>query len=128
MHKLVKITGLGVLAWLVPFLAAFFFYTPDGVPRIDVFFFKTLMIVIGTIVGMILLVWYFKDIKKDYCTEGWTIGIAWFAIMIVLDLLILLPMSPMTVSAYFKEIGFRYLALTITAIGIGRLLTIRNGT
>ncbi len=66
----------GVLIWLVPFVLSFLFYNPDGTLVIDIFFFKTIMIVSGSLVGVYLAVKYFRQVKKDYLEAGITIGIA----------------------------------------------------
>jgi hypothetical protein len=80
------------------------------------------MIVVGSITGAILLVLYFKKIKADYLKEGIITGIIWFAVNIVLDLLILIPMSGMPVPTYFTQIGLGYLAIPAMAIAVGAAL------
>jgi hypothetical protein len=116
-----KIILFGFLAWLVPFIAAFPFYGPKGL-TIDIFLFKTIMIIIGTIVGVLLFVRYFREIKKNYIQEGAVVGLAWFAISVILDMLILLPMSGSDLSSYFAGIGLRYLTLPIIGVGMGQVL------
>ena len=119
MKKEVKIILFGILSWLIPFIISFFFYSKDGQPKIDVFLFKSIMIVVGAITGATLLVLYFKKIKKDYLKEGIIIGIDWLIINIVLDLIILIPMSGMTTGTYFAQIGLRYLIIPIMSISMG---------
>lgn len=112
----------GVIAWLVPFVLAFFFYSKEGELIIDIFFFKTIMIVIGAIIAAILLVFYFKKVKQDFFKESVYIGILWFFINIVLDLLILIPMSKMMLDVYFMQIGLRYLVIPVMTMMIGAVL------
>ena len=50
------------------------------------------------------------------------VGLVWFLISIVLDLIVLLPMSGMGVGSYFSEIGIRYLSLPILTTTVGYLL------
>jgi len=38
----------GFLAWLIPFVASLFFYTREGELTIDIFLFKSIMIVVGS--------------------------------------------------------------------------------
>ena len=112
----------GFLAWLIPFVASFFFYTREGELTIDIFFFKSIMIVVGTFSAAILLVSYFKNINADYLKEGVIIGLTWLAISILLDLLVLIPMSGMSIADYFAQIGIRYLAIPAMCIAVGAAL------
>ncbi len=112
----------GFLAWLIPFAAAFAFYTPEGRPRIDVDLFKSIMIVIGSAVGSCLLIRYFKKIDSGFLKEGIVVGVVWLVVNIALDLLILLPMSGMSVPDYFAQIGLRYLAMPAMSIAVGLAL------
>jgi len=109
----------GFLAWLIPFVASIFFYTKDGGLSIDIFFFKTIMIIVGSISGAILLISYFKKINIGYLKEGIYVGITWFVINILLDLLVLIPMSGLAISDYFLQIGLRYLVMPVMSIMVG---------
>lgn len=122
MKKYLKNVLFGFIAWLIPFISAFFFYTREGKLIIDQLLFKNIMVVVGSVTGAILLVLYFKKIKTDYLKEGIITGIIWFAVNIVLDLLILIPMSGMPVSTYFTRIGLEYLAIPAMAIAVGAAL------
>lgn len=122
MNKLIRIAALGIATWLIPFIASIFFFTPQGGLTIGVFLFKTIMIVIGSAVGAVMIILYFKEITKDYLKEGIKVGLAWFAINIALDLVILLPMMGTTIQTYFEEIGLRYLVLPMMMIMAGYLL------
>ena len=122
MNKTVRNILYGFLAWLIPFVSAFFFYSKEGGLVIDVFLFKTIMIVIGAIVGAFLLVSYFKRIRNNYLMEGIIVGITWFIINIGLDILVLIPMSGMSLPNYFAEIGLRYLVIPVMSIMVGASL------
>jgi hypothetical protein len=117
--KYLKIALFGFLTWVIPFVISFFFYSKEGQPVIDIFLFKTIMIVVGSITGAILLVIYFKKLTDNYLKEGILVGIAWFLINIILDLLVLLPMSKMPLGMYFSAIGLRYLVIPVMSIAIG---------
>ena len=54
MNKFVKIVLFGIIVWLVPFLAGFPFIDQEGNFIISETFFKSIMIVIGGIIGVIL--------------------------------------------------------------------------
>ena len=57
------------------------------------------MIVVGSAVGVALLVLWFREVHENYLKEGITVGIIWLIITWALDIAILLPLSgdsPMT--------------------------------
>ena len=112
----------GFLSWLIPFLASIPFYSSQGVLRVDVFLFKSVMIVVGSVVGTVLMVWLFLRIREGYLREGILIGFSWLAINWVLDWLVLLPMSGMDISTYFSQIGIRYLVIPVIAVSMGFVL------
>jgi hypothetical protein len=112
----------GFLAWLIPFVASFFFYTREGKLTINVSTFKSIMVVVGTITAAILLVSYFKKIKAEYLKEGIIIGLSWFGLNILLDIIILIPMSKMPLPDYFMQIGLGYLAIPTMCIMVGAAL------
>ena len=122
MNKYLKNLLFGFLSWLIPFVASIFFYGREGTLTIDVFLFKSIMIVVGSISAAILLVMYFKKISTDYLKESIVLGLTWFTINIVLDLLVLLPMSGMTMPDYFTQIGIRYIVIPAMTISVGAAL------
>lgn len=109
MKKYLKNILYGFLAWLIPFVASFFLYTREGKLTIDIFLFKSIMIVVGSFSAAFLLVSYFKKINAYYFKEGIIVGLTWFGINILLDLTVLIPMSGMSIGDYFTKIGIGYL-------------------
>ena len=112
----------GFLSWLIPFLASIPFYSMQGGLLVDVFLFKSIMIVVGSLVGTVLMVVLFLRIREGYLREGIFIGFSWLVINWVMDGLVLLPMSGMDAATYFSQIGIRYLVIPIIAIGMGFVL------
>ncbi|WP_321417775.1 hypothetical protein [uncultured Methanomethylovorans sp.] len=121
-NKYLKNIIYGFLSWLIPFVASLFFYTKEGVLIVDIFLFKSIMIVVGSISAGFLLVSYFKNINAEYYKEGIVVGFTWFAINILLDLLILVQMSGMSITDYFSQIGLRYIVIPVMTITIGAAL------
>lgn len=117
-HINLKVILFGVLLWLIPFGISFLFYK-DGQLMIDIHLFKSIMILIGSVTGAILLVLHFLTIETNYLNEGIIVGLVWFAINIILDLVILVPMSGMSIGTYFAQIGLRYLMIPTMSIAIG---------
>jgi uncharacterized membrane protein YpjA len=122
MNKYLKNILYGFLAWLIPFVASFFFYTRERELTIDIFLFKSIMIVVGSFCAAFLLVSYFKKIDADYFNEGIIVGFTWFGLNNILDILILIPMSGMSIADYFIQIGIRYLAIPAMSIAVGTAL------
>ena len=86
MNKYLKIVLFGFLLWLIPFIAGFPFVDASGNFLIHETFFKSIMIVVGGLVGVTLAVIYFREIGKDHVREGVTIGVVWLMINLGLDL------------------------------------------
>jgi hypothetical protein len=126
MKKYVKMFGFGILTWLVPFVISMAFYTRDGQLAIDIFLFKSIMIVIGSATGAILLVLYLRSIQRNMLMEGIVIGLVWFAINIGLDVLVLVPMSKMSMTTYWIQIGLRYLTIPIMSSALGYMAAIAH--
>jgi len=123
MNKHVEMVLFGFLLWLVPFLASFPFVDSSGNYLVPETFFKTIMIVVGSLVGVILAVEYFRDVKTNYLKQGVLIGIVWLAINWFLDLsMVFGGMFQMSISQYFTDIGLRYLSIPFYTTGIGYLL------
>jgi len=119
MDKKLKIGLFGLLTWLIPFVVSFLFYSKEGELSIDIFLFKSIMIVVGSITGASLLVIYFKRIEKNYLSEGILVGLVWFLMNVILDLIVLVPMSGMDRGTYVAQIGLRYLVIPVMSIAMG---------
>lgn len=120
--KILTVIGFGFLSWLVPFVASILFYTPQGELLVAKELFKSIMIVVGGLVGVTLLVKYFNSYSERPLRWGVIVGVSWLLINWVLDILVLLPMAQMTIGNYFGEIGLRYLLIPMIAIGMGFVL------
>jgi len=118
MNKNLKIIIFGFLIWLVPFLASFVVY-PLRASMYPLF--ESIMSVIVAISAVTFSYFYLKDIESNFAREGIIIGIAWFAINIILDLLMFMPASPMhmTFNDYMMGIGLKYLIIPTVTIGFG---------
>lgn len=122
MKKYFKIGLFGLLTWLTSFIVSWFFYSKEGQPVIDLIIIKTIMIVLFSILGAVLLILCFKGIHKNYLGEGIGVGIVWLVINWILDLVVLVPMAKMAIGIYFAHIGLRYLMIPTMSISMGYLL------
>lgn len=122
MHSYKKAFLFGFLTWLVPFIVAIPFYKADRTLAVDIFLFKSIMIVVASAFGSFALVKYFKTVKDNFVKEGVLVGVLWFAINIILDMIILIPMPKMLIGDYVMQIGLRYLMIPAISVGMGFVL------
>jgi hypothetical protein len=122
MNSYKKAFLFGFLTWLVPFVAAFAFYKPDGTLSIDIFLFKSIMIIVASSFGSFALVKYFKSVTKEFVKEGVLVGVLWLVMNLILDIIILIPLSKMTFADYFVQIGLRYCMIPAISIGMGYVM------
>lgn len=110
----------GFLLWLIPFIVAFFIFPLRESERP---LFETIMAVTVTLAVVVLSILYFAKINSGYLREGVRIGILWFVISIVIDLLLFMwgPMK-MSFLNYMYDIGFTYLIYPTVTVGFGYLL------
>ncbi len=113
---------LGFLCWLFPFAISFLFYEPGGTLLVSYATFKSIITVVGVITGCYLLFRYFNSIKTDFITNGIIVGFSWFAINILLDCLVLIPMMKISFTDYFMSIGLCYIAIPVISITFGFLV------
>ena len=126
MNKYLKIVLFGFLAWFIPFLASLLFYTANGKLTIDAFLFQNIMFAVGSVTAGLLLIYYFKNIRTNYFKEGIVLGLSWFVINIILDFLVLIPMSGMSIADYFTRIGISYTVIPVMCITVGTALANKN--
>ena len=65
MNKIIRICLYGSIVWLIPFLIAIPFYSPDGTLLPDEHLFKSVMIVTGGLAGSFLLIRLFQEMDPD---------------------------------------------------------------
>lgn len=109
---------LGLLSWAIPFFAAFVFFDRDGQLAVDVFAFKTAMILVGGVAGAWLLVLGFRRLRPAILS-GLALGLFWAAINWALDLAVLVAAMGTDPVDWFWGVGLRYLMIPIMATAIG---------
>lgn len=122
MKKIFPLLISGFLLWLLPFLASFLFFTPQGELAVDVAFFKSIMFTLSTFLGSAFLVWYFRKPHPNAVRAGWIAGITWFVINILLDVIILIPFSGMSYLVYFTQVGWIYVNMIVMSVAFGMVV------
>lgn len=118
----IKNIFLGILSWLIPFAVSFLFYKPGGELVVPYATFKSTIMLVGVVSGCYLLYSYFKFVESDYLLQSIVVGFSWFAINIVLDTIVLIPMMKTTFVDYFLSIGLSYIGIPVISIAMGYLL------
>jgi len=123
MKKIPKAIVFGALTWAIPFGIGFLLFQVMLTYKI---FYKTIMLLTGSAAGIFFSILYFKELDADFLKESIIFGLIIFAINIGLDMIFLLPLMYWDISAYFLEIGLRYLNIMIFCFGIGQILILKN--
>lgn len=120
MKSLKKALIFGFLLWLVPFIiSVIIFPLKTSLPAL----FESIMPVVIAICVVLFSILYFKKLEAGFFKEGVILGITWFVICIVLDLLLFMwgPMK-MTFPYYMADIGLTYLIIPVITVGFGYLV------
>ena len=125
--KIGRLLLFGILIWIIPFITGFFFYDAEGNLATDIFLFKSIMIVMLVLAGALFSILYLKKMDSSHVQKGVIAGVSWLVISILLDALVLIPMTGMSGVDYVSQIGLRYLTLPITVITAGIAFSQRHG-
>jgi len=87
--------------------------------------FKSTIMVVGVISGCYLLYRYFKFVDSDFIKNGAIVGLFWFAINIILDVVILIPIMKTNFADYFMSIGLSYFSIPVISATMGYLLHLK---
>jgi hypothetical protein len=112
-------TVAGFLTWLIPFLASVPFYSRDGVLLIDIALFKSLMVVTGSVIAAVLIIWFFAIVKTSYTREAVITGIFWLILNWALDLVVLVGLLGIAPADYMTRIGLSYFVIPAMVIATG---------
>lgn len=116
---MLKRIAYGAILWLIPYVTAI---PLMPLMESDNTFFKTIMIVEGSLLGALLIAHYFKDVEKDFLREGILLAAVWIAVNWLLDFAALLPFTSQSVPRYFIDIGLRYIGMAGPAVAVGWVL------
>lgn len=121
-RMIIKNVILGIWSWAIPFAVSFLFYKPGGELVVPYSTFKSAIMVVGTVSGFYLLSRYFGFVEDRFILNGLIVGLSWFAINIILDTIILIPMMKTGFADYFMSIGLGYVAIPVISTSMGYLL------
>lgn len=104
--KIVGLLGRGALIWVVPLIVSFSFYAPTRELVTSYALFKSVMIVTLTLITLAV-----NLIKPVRGFSPLVVALVYTAINWALDLVFLLPMTGMSVSAYIEQIALGYIVI-----------------
>lgn len=109
--------GLGVVAWLVPFIVAFaaFPFRDSARPL-----FESIMAVAVTGTAVVLGLVYLRRAPRTPPSEGLIVGVVWLVICVAIDAPLMLLGGPMKMSmgAYAADIALTYVSIPLVTWGL----------
>ena len=120
MNRYLKIGLLGFFVWLIPFVVSVLIFPLRAMQRP---LFESIMPVVIAIWTVFFAVIYLSGLKSDFQKESILIGMAWFLMSIMLDLLIFVD-GPLKMSLwdYAVDVPVTYLMIPTITFGFGYLM------
>ena len=120
MNRYLKIGLLGFFVWLIPFVVSVLIFPLRAMQRP---LFESIMPVVIAIWTVFFAVIYLSGLKSGFQKEGILIGVAWFLMGIILDLLIFVdgPLK-MSLRDYALDVPITYLMIPTITFGFGYLM------
>lgn len=115
----------GLATWLAPLLVSMGFFDREGNLTVAAGLFHSVMSVVLAGVVAWLLVWIGRAVSMTV-GAGLAIGLLWLAVNLLLDALVLLPMTGMSAGAWVEDVALRYLAIPLVTAAIGAAVSPRS--
>ena len=115
----------GLATWLAPLLVSMGFFDGEGNLTVAAGLFHSVMSVVLAGAVAWLLVWIGRAVPLTVGT-GPAIGLLWLAVSLVLDGLVLLPMTGMSAGAWVEDVALRYLAIPLVTAAMGAAVSPRS--
>ena len=123
MNKKVKIVLLGLMIWIIKFIVGGLIFATAGEdgPSIGVWWIngiEAFFVVIGLVLALFLV---YRDKGQNYKRTAWEAGIAWYVILLLMDLIVLVVVFGMEIEFWFPLILLNFKVLIIPIV-VGYLL------
>jgi len=119
MRPFLKTILLGLIAWVVPFLASILVWdVKANAPSVTAPWFYALMGFTGAVGFAIAAFYQFKGIQTKTVRTGWLTGITWYIELLLLDLIFLVGLFGMTFTDYY-HLFLTYLNPLVLCVAIG---------
>ena len=125
MNKRVQIVLLGLMIWVITFIAGFIAFSifdteagghSTGIVWADSI--KAFSVGIGLALALFLV---YRDKGQDYKRTAWKAGITWYVTLLLMDLVVLIGLLGLELKLWFVLI-FTYFVVAIITIVTGYLL------
>ncbi len=110
-----RVIAYGVALWVIPFVASLGLFPIRDSNR---FLFESLITVIGVGIAVAAAVLFFRKGENANIRAGLSLGFAWLAISVIIDLPIFLYVFQMTLRDYLADIALTYLSFPAITSGI----------
>ena len=123
MNIRVKIVLLGLMIWLTKFIVggAIFATAGEDGPSISVWWINGIESFFVAIALALALYLVYKDRIQNYKRTAWEAGIAWYVILLLMDLIVLVGLFGLEVELWFPLILLNFTVLIIPIV-VGYLL------
>ncbi len=119
MNKRVQIVLLGFMIWALRFIAGGIGFTPSVTLNLtEILGLEAFSVTIGLALALFLV---FRDKGQNYKRTGWEAGIAWYVILLLMDLILLIGLAGLPIELWYPEILFHF-KVVIIPIVVGYLL------
>ena len=123
MNTRVKIVLLGLMIWVFKFIAGGigFAIVGEGASSIEITWImgvEAFVVVIGLALALFLV---YRDKGQDYKRTAWEAGIAWYAIILLMDLIVLIGLLGLELEFWFPLILLQFKVFIIPIV-VGYLL------
>lgn len=136
MNKNAKFFLFGILTWIPPYLLSLLFESRWKITLSTLvcqrnltllILYKTLSLLLTMGVGAFLLVFYFRSVSGNHFREGLRVGVVWFVLNVLLDMMFVIPKGGINLEAYFintylPQVAVGYLALPVMAVAMAYAL------
>jgi hypothetical protein len=115
----------GILIWVITFIVSIVVFSLRETNRP---LFESIMPVTLTILTVVFSIRYFQMEETISFMESILIGVLWYIVNLVIDMIMFLPPSPMQMSFidYMADIGITYILIPIIPFGFGYLCENRD--
>ena len=123
MNKRVKIGLLGLMIWVVTFVVGGIVFSIAGedVPLIGILWINSIQeffVVIGLALALFLV---YRDKAQNYIRTAWEAGLAWYVILLLMDLIVLIGFFGLELGFWFPSVLLQLKVLIIPVV-VGYLL------
>ena len=110
-----RVIGYGIVLWAIPFAVSFLLFPVREANRP---LFESLIVVVGVTLAVMAALRYFRETKTVNVGSGLTLGFAWAAISVIIDLPIFLLVFQMGLFEYLADVALTYLSFPAITTGI----------